>query len=86
MSETVSTAQNEQQPASLSLNDLKVCLQIIDVCSQRGAFKAEEFTAVGALHQKLSAFLSQSEQAAQVKAQSDAEANPEGSTEETEND
>ena len=65
MSETVYSEQDTpaQQPASLSLNDLKVCLQIIDVCSQRGAFKPEEFGAVGALHQKLSVFLAQSQQA-----------------------
>ena len=50
-----------QAPVSLSLNDLKVCLQIIDICSQRGAFKPEEFQAVGGLHQKLSAFLSQAQ-------------------------
>jgi hypothetical protein len=81
MTETVSTEQNVQQAASLSLNDLKVCLQIIDVCSQRGAFKAGEFTAVGALHQKLTVFLAQSEQAAEAKAV--AESNPEEASEET---
>ena len=65
MSETVYS----EQPApattavSLSLNDLKICLQIIDLCSQRGAFKPEEFQAVGTIHQKLRLFLEQSEQA-----------------------
>ena len=68
MSDTVYSEQNApaQQPAQLSLTDLKLCVQVIDVCSQRGAFKPEEFGAVGALHQKLSLFLSQSEQAAQA--------------------
>ena len=64
MSETTTAATEEQttahQPAvSLSLNDLKVCLQVIDLCSQRGAFKPEEFQAIGALHQKLTTFLTQ---------------------------
>lgn len=61
MSETQPSEQ--AATASLSLSDLKLCLQVIDVCSQRGAFKAEEFSAVGALHQKLRLFLEQSEQA-----------------------
>lgn len=50
---------NTQEPASLSLNDLKLCLQVIDICSQRGAFKPEEYMAVGALHSKLTSFLAQ---------------------------
>ena len=53
------TATEQQTAVSLSLNDLKVCLQIIDLCSQRGAFKPEEFQAIGELHQKLTVFLSQ---------------------------
>lgn len=65
MSETTTEEQpTTQQSVSLSLNDLKVCLQIIDLCSQRGAFKPEEFQAVGVLHQKLTVFLSQSVPAA----------------------
>ena len=64
MTDTVTTNQEETsavpQGVSLSLNDLKVCLQVIDICSQRGAFKPEEFQAIGALHQKLTVFLSQS--------------------------
>lgn len=67
MSETTTTEEQptaQQQSVSLSLNDLKVCLQIIDLCSQRGAFKPEEFQAIGVLHQKLTMFLSQSAPAA----------------------
>ena len=63
MSENTATEEQsteQQASVSLSLNDLKVCLQIIDLCSQRGAFKPEEFQAIGVLHQKLTAFLSQS--------------------------
>jgi hypothetical protein len=50
---------NTQESASLSLTDLKLCLQLIDICSQRGAFKPAEYMAVGALHSKLTAFLAQ---------------------------
>ena len=78
MSEKAYTEENTpaQQPAHLSLNDLKLCVQIIDVCSSRGAFKPEEFGAVGAIHQKLTLFLAQSEQAQQA-AQQNAQATPE---------
>lgn len=55
--ETESTEVTQQQPPALTLNDLKVCLQIIDICSQRGAFKPEEFAAVGAVHLKLTSFI-----------------------------
>lgn len=74
----------ETTQVSLSLNDLKVCLQIIDLCSQRGAFKPEEFQAVGIIHQKLSAFLSQA-QAAQASSATEKDA-PEETEEETKND
>lgn len=42
---------------SLSINDLKTCIQIIDLCSSRGAFKPEEFQAIGVIHARLSAFV-----------------------------
>jgi hypothetical protein len=74
MTETVTTKHEEttaaQPSVSLSLNDLKVCLQVIDICSQRGAFKPEEFQAIGALHQKLTVFLSQSAAPAEATAES----------------
>ena len=41
----------------LTLNDLAVLRQIIEVASQRGAFKAAELEAVGKAFNKLSAFL-----------------------------
>jgi hypothetical protein len=40
----------------LTLNDLAVLRQIIEVASQRGAFKAAELEAVGKAFNKLSAF------------------------------
>jgi len=74
---------SEQTDLSLSLNDLKLCLQIIDICSARGAFKAEEFQAIGAIHTKLKTFIDRA-----TAASSTPEAGSESteSTEETSND
>jgi hypothetical protein len=66
--ETVDTAATTAAEAStqaadaatapeLTLNDLAVLRQIIEVASQRGAFKAAELEAVGKAFNKLSAFL-----------------------------
>ena len=47
-----------QQPApSLTLSDLVLVAQIIQLTNQRGAFKAEELADVGNLYNKLIAFL-----------------------------
>jgi len=51
-------AEAEQQAASsLTLQDLVLVAQIIQLTSQRGAFKAEELESVGGLYNKLIAFL-----------------------------
>lgn len=53
-----STQAADAAPApELTLNDLAVLRQIIEVASQRGAFKAVELEAVGKAFNKLSAFL-----------------------------
>lgn len=62
--ENVETTQEEvtetsTQEEGLSLNDLGVLRNIIDVASQRGAFKPNEMVAVGQVYQKLDGFLSQ---------------------------
>ena len=50
-----------EQPAQaapgLTLQDLVLVAQVIQLTSQRGAFKAEELTQVGGLYDKLVAFL-----------------------------
>ena len=45
------------QAPSLTLQDLVLVAQIIQLTSQRGAYKAEELQNVGALYNKLIAFL-----------------------------
>jgi hypothetical protein len=46
-----------QNGADLTVQDLATLKQIIDVASQRGAFKPNEMMAVGATYNKLEAFL-----------------------------
>jgi hypothetical protein len=46
-----------QQPESISLQDLQTLLQIVDLSSQRGAFRGAELTQVGAIFDKLNTFL-----------------------------
>jgi len=57
--EQVEQPAQEQQAAapSLTLQDLVLVAQIIQLTSQRGAFKAEELADVGTLYNKLIAFL-----------------------------
>lgn len=47
----------QDQPASLTLNDLASFKSIIDVASARGAFKPNEMVAVGQAYNKLISFL-----------------------------
>ncbi len=44
-------------PTDLSINDLIAIRNIVDVASQRGAFKAVELEAVGKAFNKLNSFL-----------------------------
>ena len=59
MSEKVETAQAapEVQAPELTIQDLGNLRAIIDVASQRGAFKAAEMQAVGGAFNKLNDFL-----------------------------
>jgi hypothetical protein len=62
MSEEIKEA--VQQPVAedntapeLTVNDLSQIKQVIDVASQRGAFKPNEMVAVGTIYSKLETFL-----------------------------
>lgn len=50
-------AEAKQAAAELTVQDLASIRQIIDVASQRGAFKPNEMVAVGTIYTKLDAFL-----------------------------
>lgn len=47
----------EQKSPELSLSDLASFRNLIEVVTQRGAFKANELSAVGVLFDKLNSFL-----------------------------
>jgi len=51
----------ETQTAQLSLEDISLIVNVLSVCSKRGAFSPEEFTVLGALFTKLVSFLPQQE-------------------------
>lgn len=65
MSEEIQEAQVQQQaqaPAAqpapdLNISDLVALKSVIDIASQRGAFKAAEMEAVGKVYNKLNGFL-----------------------------
>lgn len=64
--------QNDQ-PLIITLSDLDLIRQIIDLAAVRGAFKGPELGDVGAVYNKLSAFLDMA--TAQARAEQEA-ANP----------
>lgn len=50
-------AQQSLEAAQLTINDLVAMKSIIDIASQRGAFKPNEMTVVGQTYTKLMTFL-----------------------------
>ena len=48
---------SSQQPTGIQIADLQTILNIIDLASSRGAFRANELTQVGSVADKLGAFL-----------------------------
>lgn len=61
------TAQQEATPQSVNLADLGLLLQIVDLASQRGAFRGNELAQVGAVYDKLNSFLSYIQQQQQAQ-------------------
>lgn len=59
MTDQTDTPNSEQQPATpnLSLQDLLLVVQTIQVVTQRGAFRAEEMSNIGGLYNRLVEFL-----------------------------
>ena len=55
--ETAAPAQAQPAPQALSINDLSVLANIIDLASSRGAFRGGELTQVGAAYEKLVGFV-----------------------------
>ena|SRR5215471_15790223 len=49
--------QTSVESVTLTINDLQLLAQIVDLASQRGAFRAPELEQVGAAYNKLAGFL-----------------------------
>ena len=64
----------EQAGATLTVGDIKGTISIIDICSQRGAFRGEELEAVGGLRKRFAAFVSQVQPTEEAEAEAEAEA------------
>lgn len=57
--EEESQTSQSQQSTNLTIQDLASIVNIIDLASQRGAFKASEMTAVGTIYTKLTNFINE---------------------------
>lgn len=55
--ETQTQTQTPVEPVQLTITDLQLLGQIIDLASRRGAFQAPELAQVGAAYNKLASFL-----------------------------
>ena len=62
--------ENTNDPTQITIADLDTLKNIVDLASTRGAFRGAELTQVGAIYDKLTAFLDAI--IAQAKAQSEA--------------
>ena len=50
-------AQPDEAAVQLQLSDLMLCAQALQLASTRGAFRAEEFTQIGGVFDRITAFL-----------------------------
>ena len=78
MSEENTVAEEAQTP-DINLNDIRNILSVIDACASRGAFKGEEMQSVGALRNKVAAFV-EANMPEQEPADEDVDPDPEGRT------
>ena len=60
-------SQTSNQEPKLTINDLNLMANIINVCSKRGAFNANELKVTGELFEKLSLFLQAVKQSSESK-------------------
>jgi len=52
-----SETENEAQTTGLSINDLITLRRIVEISSERGAFRASELTAVGQVYDRMNTWL-----------------------------
>jgi len=72
-------SEQTQDNANLTINDLKTIISVVDLATQRGAFRANELKTVGTVYEKVQAFLTQVE--GQMKAQAEAASEAKASAE-----
>ena len=58
----------EEQIPQIGVTDLEAVVQIIDACSQRGAFKGDELASVGNVRNRISAFVQANKPATETQA------------------
>jgi hypothetical protein len=73
--------ENTTQPTQITIADLDTLKNIVDLASSRGAFRGAELTQVGAIYDKLTAFLNGV--IAQAQAQQEAQADQDTSSADT---
>jgi len=81
MTEVVTNQETQQaptEPTGIQIADVQSMLNIVDLASSRGAFRANELSQVGAVADKFAKFLKMI--ADQQKAKADAEAKAQGET------
>jgi hypothetical protein len=57
--ETPAVEESATEEVTITIQDIGICKQAIEVAATRGAFKAEEMAVVGATYNKVSAWLNQ---------------------------
>ena len=57
--ETPAVEESATEEVTITIQDIGICKQAIEVAATRGAFKAEEMAIVGATYNKVSAWLNQ---------------------------
>jgi len=68
--ETPAVDKSATEEVTITIQDIGICKQAIEVAATRGAFKAEEMAIVGATYNKVSAWLNQMQPAVDDDAES----------------
>lgn len=80
-SNTTETVAPASTPTGLTIQDLTLALQVLQVATSRGAFKADELTAIGGLYDRIFKFLESTGAITTTPAQPQAETAAEGKSE-----
>ena len=68
--ETPAVDESATEEVTITIQDIGICKQAIEVAATRGAFKADEMAIVGATYNKVSAWLNQMQPAVDDDAES----------------